>query len=176
MKCMYCNAENTLGELFCIGCGAPLGEVGQPDTRQEPVQSPESQVLCPHCGQYHPSQSPWCTVTGEKLPGYNAEASAAAKTARLVVQDGSEIALPQGVRMIQRFDFDRFISAEGLRYISKQHCTISFENGTYFIEDNNSKNGTLLNGVEIQGQGKKELKDGDRIEFGKAAPVTFRLS
>jgi putative nucleotidyltransferase with HDIG domain len=44
--------------------------------------------------------------------------------------------------------------------ISRFHCTISSENGAYYIEDNNSTNGTYLNGRRIE---KNRLSPGDEL-------------
>ena len=34
--------------------------------------------------------------------------------------------------------------------ISRKHCTIYFENGSYYLEDNGSSNGTWLDDKKIQ--------------------------
>lgn len=48
-------------------------------------------------------------------------------------------------------------------YISGEHARISFINGSYFLEDLNSTNGTFANGVRINKP--VVLKNGDRISF-----------
>jgi pSer/pThr/pTyr-binding forkhead associated (FHA) protein len=48
---------------------------------------------------------------------------------------------------------------------SRHHARLLFENGTYFIEDIWSTNGTKVNGQEIKG--KKRLHDKDRIKIGQ---------
>jgi adenylate cyclase len=50
--------------------------------------------------------------------------------------------------------------------VSREHGRIWEEGGFYWIEDLNSKGGTLLNGREIKGQGKHQLRIGDRIVAG----------
>jgi class 3 adenylate cyclase len=64
--------------------------------------------------------------------------------------------------------------------VSRLHVRIWQENGFYWIEDLNSGRGTLLNDVEIKGQGKKRIQTGDVIVVGSTtlqvesldAPVT----
>ncbi len=51
--------------------------------------------------------------------------------------------------------------------VSRRHGRIWEENGQFWIEDLNSSRGTLLSGVEIKGQGKRELKLGDVIQAGQ---------
>ena len=54
-----------------------------------------------------------------------------------------------------------FISIDN-NHLSRKHFSIEFFNNTYTITDNNSANGLLLNGVNIE---KVELKHGDIIEI-----------
>ena len=46
---------------------------------------------------------------------------------------------------------------------SRNHCRIVFENGSYAIEDLNSRHGTFVNGRQIS---RHVLHNSDRIEFG----------
>jgi sigma-B regulation protein RsbU (phosphoserine phosphatase) len=48
--------------------------------------------------------------------------------------------------------------------VSRRHARLVLENGTYSIEDLQSRNGTLVNGKKLRG--KAALKDRDRIEIG----------
>ncbi len=52
----------------------------------------------------------------------------------------------------------------GERLVSKQHCFIEAKPDGYYLTDNNSSNGTFLNGERIQ---QSMLHEGDRIDFGK---------
>jgi hypothetical protein len=67
-----------------------------------------------------------------------------------------------------REDFAGIAPPEVLNAISrraKPQFTISFDyiNRVFTIEDNNSTNGTLLNGENIKGKGPRPLKDGDIV-------------
>jgi hypothetical protein len=48
--------------------------------------------------------------------------------------------------------------------VSSRHCRIVFENQHYFVEDNNSTNGTFLNKQRIT---RAQLKNGDELTIGK---------
>ena len=63
-----------------------------------------------------------------------------------------------------------YISASG--FIGREHCRISFERGSHFVEDLNSKNGTYLNGQKLTPGQKKPLRPGDRL---KLADVEFQV-
>jgi RsiW-degrading membrane proteinase PrsW (M82 family) len=50
------------------------------------------------------------------------------------------------------------------RIASKQHAFIEAKSEGFFLTDNNSLNGTLVNGEKIQ---RTQLRSGDRIQFGR---------
>jgi len=76
-------------------------------------------------------------------------------------------------RTFGRDDFKNFISIDNLQHISKKHFKIIRNNDTFFIEDCNSKGGTRVNGEEIRGQGRQELKRGSVISL--PADLTMRF-
>lgn len=47
--------------------------------------------------------------------------------------------------------------------VSKRHARLYLENGSWFVEDLESRNGTRVNGVRIR---KTKIFDGDRLGFG----------
>ncbi|KAB3539722.1 FHA domain-containing protein [Alkaliphilus pronyensis] len=51
------------------------------------------------------------------------------------------------------------------KYISTNHAKITLDEGSYFIEDVGSVNGTYLNNTQIEDV--VELKEGDRIGLGQ---------
>jgi pSer/pThr/pTyr-binding forkhead associated (FHA) protein len=55
---------------------------------------------------------------------------------------------------------------------SREHAKVIFESGTFWVEDNGSRNGTSLNDEKITT--KKELRDGDEISIG-ATRIKFVL-
>lgn len=50
------------------------------------------------------------------------------------------------------------------KFVSKEHISITEEDGVYFLEDLNSANGTFLNGEEVNDI--IELRNGDKIGVG----------
>jgi len=57
------------------------------------------------------------------------------------------------------------------RQISRQHIRVTREDGKFFIEDLDSRNGTWINGQRIQG--KQELFDGDEVHVALAIRMRF---
>jgi DNA-binding response OmpR family regulator len=57
------------------------------------------------------------------------------------------------------------------RQVSRQHARIRQERGKYILEDLDSKNGTFLNGQEIDGP--HSLQDGDEIQIAFCCKLTF---
>jgi len=49
-----------------------------------------------------------------------------------------------------------------LSNISRNHCQMVFDNGSYYIEDTKSNNGVYVNGIKID---KTQLKDGDIVQL-----------
>ncbi|MCI0514766.1 FHA domain-containing protein, partial [candidate division KSB1 bacterium] len=60
--------------------------------------------------------------------------------------------------------------------ISRKHAMIVVQNGHYYLVDNNSRNGTYLNGSRLQVTRKHQLNDGDEIEIlGQDDTNVFRF-
>lgn len=57
-------------------------------------------------------------------------------------------------------------------YISRQHARIYYENGSWFLFDLNSTNGTYLNGIRINPKAPYRLKEKDRIIFANMDKYT----
>jgi DNA-binding response OmpR family regulator len=57
------------------------------------------------------------------------------------------------------------------RQVSRQHARIRQERGKYVLEDLDSKNGTFVNGQEIDGP--HSLQDGDEIQIAFCCKLTF---
>lgn len=52
-------------------------------------------------------------------------------------------------------------------YLSRRHARIVFDGDSAFVEELSSRNGTLLNGVQVQGQ--VQLEHGDTLRVGERA-------
>jgi FHA domain-containing protein len=55
--------------------------------------------------------------------------------------------------------------------VSKIHCFFHQKDGNWFLEDNSSTNGTLLNNKLVEGKTERELQSGDEIIFGGIATL-----
>ena len=51
--------------------------------------------------------------------------------------------------------------------VSRQHCVIALHKGRVLIQDLKSRNGTSVNGVQLQPMKPKSLKPGDALKIGK---------
>jgi len=56
------------------------------------------------------------------------------------------------------------------RIVSRVHATIECRNGRFLLKDNNSHNGTWINGQKLNPYQDYLLKDGDDIRFGSQQP------
>jgi hypothetical protein len=95
-------------------------------------------------------------------------------TARLVMAGASDILLSQQFRTIGRADLAVAVPFDKRTLVSRQHFTLDNKNGTWYIEDSGSSNGTKLNGSEIKGTGQHALKEGDKIDVAGLLTITFR--
>lgn len=59
--------------------------------------------------------------------------------------------------------------------VSRRHATITFENGQFMLSDENSSNGTTLDGARLVPNSSMVLANGVRIMFGKSTEVIFTL-
>ncbi len=95
--------------------------------------------------------------------------------AKLVLPDNSEISIIEPVKPVGRNDFNKAVPPQDLKYISRKHLLIKSDGGKYYVEDQNSANSTKVNGIDIKGKGKQELRDGDRIDVADVAALTFKV-
>jgi FHA domain len=91
----------------------------------------------------------------------------AATEAFLVVEEGGGLAPGEHYDLFGGLSLGRSPDADirlADRYASGIHARLFSRSGTYFVEDMNSTNGTLLNSQELHGEA--ELNSGDRIRIG----------
>jgi len=101
--------------------------------------------------------------------------------ARLVTPRGESIPITSMRQAFGREDFQRFVSPEQAKLISRRatpQFMIYFDTSTrqFYIVDNNSSNGTYLNGVNIKGRGPQPLNDGDKISPAGVIELVFQAS
>jgi pSer/pThr/pTyr-binding forkhead associated (FHA) protein/predicted protein tyrosine phosphatase len=174
-KCPYCNAETRPGDNFCLNCGNRL-----------PVGGNAPQQASGHVGEATlPADENWVppTVQAGEANGHDqtvaatsaGEGSVAVATitnpARLTLRTDSGETLQEFVLDKPEFSIGRAPSSDILlskdKLTSRRHATIQYENGTYFLSDERSANGTFVNGQQLEEKTPYKLQDGDRVAIGE---------
>jgi pSer/pThr/pTyr-binding forkhead associated (FHA) protein len=94
--------------------------------------------------------------------------------AKLILPNNAEIAIQNDEVTIGRKDVLNVIDQNLTGAVSREHFKIINENGEFFIVDDASTNGTMLNGEEIKGKGKQVLRDGAVISIAGKIKLTFK--
>ena len=92
----------------------------------------------------------------------------------LELPNGVSIPITVSSKEFGREDLAAYVPHNLLRYISSRHFRIYFSGGTWFIEDLNSTNGTVVDGRQIRGAGPVEIKAGSVIQPAGVIKLTFR--
>ena len=50
--------------------------------------------------------------------------------------------------------------------VGNEHCYLCYKNGSWYVRDNNSVNGTVVDSVDIGLNGEKKLNDGNKLKLG----------
>jgi len=179
ITCERCKAANLDGGQYCDECGAPL----RPNPRSGASgvnlikADPDGQN-----GSHSPKDIPQPEVARRAGPAVNRSVAAAASDkphARLVIERGKSIGkqfvLNSAVSDIGRWDADGGIfpdvdldSDDPEAKVSRRHARITLADGTYFLEDLGSTNGTFINrGKRLMPGTSQPLNDGDEIIVGK---------
>jgi len=148
-------------------------------------------IKCPHCNHDNPPDSLFCEECGFKLPQVAAPAAVHTPSAPSVSPSilytltirNNVIEVSEPIKTFGRQDFMNYIPESEYKYISRKQFTIFKENEKFFIQDGGeedgkwkySTNGTKLNGLEIKGAGKKELKDNDKILVADTIELVFNI-
>ena len=102
----------------------------------------------------------------------------------LELPGGEEIYFYDKELVIGREDFIGIIPDEELKYITrksnpddpeKKQFEIVFEDGEYYIIDENSHNNTALNNKNIRGKGMIQLEDEDEIKVPGGTTINVRI-
>ncbi len=159
--CPSCGAENLPGTLFCIQCGTYLPSGGP--LRTEPLPEQEDGRSA------RPRQE---GKEGEEAWALNIEVEVLNTGRKVLLSADREI-------LVGRLDAAHGIFPEldmttdgGLEQgISRRHARIYTREGTCFVEDLDSTNGTFLNEERITPYLPYAFRDGDLLMFG-----TMRLN
>lgn len=142
-------------------------------------------MICDYCKKDNPPGERFCIYDG--WPLFPSQASVHAPiqvpvqtNARLILSDRT-IELEEKEALFGKEDFINDVPTTKIQYISKKskpHFRIIKENDRFYLEDDKSTNGTKVNDIEINpkkgGNGKQELKDGDRIVIANILNVQFQ--
>lgn len=136
------------------------------------IQQQVVTLPCFRCGEANPSTRLFCTTCGYELADKFAVAdrymgpNGRPLLARLTMQNGAmggrSYRFHQIVTTIGRTNGNDLIISG--RTVSRRHARLWFDNGRWYLEDLQSANGTLINGVRISQP--QALNDGDVINFG----------
>jgi serine/threonine protein kinase len=162
-----------------IGLGSPrsrpLSVIAPPPPRSEPPIT----LACFRCGMANATTQIFCTSCGYELAD-----SGAAKD-RYVTPDGrvvlASLTWQTGVLAGRSYRFHQDVTTIGRtngndfvipgRTVSRRHARLWFNQGRWYLEDLQSANGTMVNGVRIT---QAMLNDGDRVQFGDECAI-FRI-
>ncbi|GEM_PF-6307456 len=154
VMCPKCQKVNDPESNFCSECRTPLRGAPPPDDRPEPGTHP---VAPPETGTRIWTPAAVADLTVVEGPGARAN---------------TQFPLMKG-REKQRIGAgdDVAIRLSGDDTVSRQHAVIWWEDGSFYIQDLASTNGTYVNGQRIL---KHSLVDKDEIRVGRTKLV-FRM-
>jgi pSer/pThr/pTyr-binding forkhead associated (FHA) protein len=136
-------------------------------------------LICNYCKRDNPPGVRFCNFDG--MPLFPEQAiSPVHANARLILPNRT-IELEEKEASFGKEDFINDVPTSKIQYISKKlkpHFRIIKDNDRFYLEDNNSVNGTKVNDIEINpkkgGNGKQELKDGDKILIASILKIEFQ--
>ncbi len=153
--CPSCGADNLPGTLFCVQCGTylpsggplrteplPEQENGRPAHRREDTEETQCAMISIEVEVLSSGRSMLFTGDREILVGRLDAAHGIFPELDMTADDGLE----QGV--------------------SRRHARIYTRDGTCFVEDLDSTNGTFLNGERVTPYLPYAFHDGDVLSFG----------
>ncbi|MBN2390929.1 MAG: FHA domain-containing protein [Anaerolineae bacterium] len=154
--CPSCGAENLPGTLFCIQCGTYLPSGGPLRTEPLPEQE-DGRSARPRQGDKE----------GEDVWALNIEVEVLNTGRKTLLSADREI-------LVGRLDAAHGVFPEldmttdgGLEQgVSRRHARIYTREGTCFVEDLDSTNGTFLNEERITPYLPYAFRDGDLLMFG----------
>jgi FHA domain/Double zinc ribbon len=189
LTCPGCAAAVQQDDLICFTCGAnlPRQDLGDepatpPTVMQEYVRrdggtaSSLAPATCPHCGSAIPDRSLLaCPGCGRTLPRSSGPISPV--VLRLSFPTGN-VDVPAGTSLVLGRDpGESLVAAAFVQYenVSRRHATVTVSDaGEATIRDDQSTNGTFINGDRVLPGTEARLKDGDQVRLG--ADVTAEVS
>ena len=93
--------------------------------------------------------------------------------AQLILPNNNNIIVNGAEKVIGREDFLGVITSDKLYFIGKDHFMITRKERNFYIQDLNTKNGTTVNGIALQGSHMQRLDDGDEIVLAKSLRIKY---
>ena len=153
--CPRCGVKNSPDANFCEGCREPLRSVSAPASKNTVAQSGQ---------EVRPSSK--ATVA---IPAAPEERPVADLTVIEGDRYGTRYALKKEKQKIgRREDMEIRLADET---VSREHACIWWQDGFFYLQDEASTSGTMVNGQKISRQ---QLMDNDAIEIGKTKLI-FRV-
>jgi pSer/pThr/pTyr-binding forkhead associated (FHA) protein len=120
---------------------------------------------CASCGQVNPKNEPYCKKCGALLNSGEKKQTSSPRRPRLVDEKANVYPVKPGVNSVGRESADIIIQD---KTVSRQHAHIVYDEDRdiYSIEDLNSTNGTLLNGMRLSAYSPSPVLPGDDLQFG----------
>jgi len=189
LTCPGCAAAVQQDDLICFTCGTNLPRPLQPDEPTTPptvmqdslrrdgaTASSLAPAVCPHCGTAIPDRSMLaCPGCRQPLPRSSGPISPV--VLRLSFPTGN-VEVPAGTSLVLGRDpGESLVAAAFLEYenVSRRHATVTVsDTGDATIRDEQSTNGTFINGDRVLPGTEARLRDGDRVRL--AADVTAQVS
>lgn len=176
-KCPNCSADVPPNATFCGECGFSLSTVYEAKT----VDSFSTEDLEAEIASYSsPTPTTGTPTKVDNLSGKQETFLQIPAATLLHVQTNTTIELAVDLPVIHIGKANETIPPDidvsgfpNSQIVSRIHADIRQENGSYFLEDTGSANGTYVNHIPLPKGNRHHLNHGDRIALGKEDKVTF---
>lgn len=134
---------------------------------QETENGPEEILQCPECDETVPEDSHFCSSCGGLLVD-EGKLALVVNGEVLIVEYGT----PVGRKRIRRTLVPDGISEVRAQQVSREHVVFKRENGSTFVQDLDSTNGTSLDGRELESETWVPLQSGVPLELAGVLTTT----
>jgi len=101
------------------------------------------------------------------------QCSDTSETVAKLILTNNNVIIVKDDKILGREDFLGVIPSDKLYFIGRDHFKITTKDCSFFIQDLKTKNGTTVNGEELQGSQKYKLIDGDEIVVAKSLRIKY---
>lgn len=167
-KCQECGNENESDAKICVFCGALLVNAGETATRTRSLDDADFEEGTPKWG------SARFNTRTHLILGIDGEP-------RTFTFDANEIEklvlgrVDPNTGESPEVDLTKYDAVE--KGVSRQHASIVRKDGSLYLVDQSSANGTYLNGQKLVANQPRVLRDGDDVRLGHlVVRITFEKS